>query len=368
MWVSGTSYANNALAVDPTNNQYYQANNAITNDTVQPSLDSTNWSLNNYYCDAYDVDWNNSISSHPIIRPQLMGGPDWGSGGSHPLHTNLNYGGSTYWAHQWNQPQCNTYSSTVPCDYPGAPNPSLQMLTASLPSDAHPTYRQVGATDTWPMFMPTSAVPNWSNATETMPCTASVQTGCTNYTAAGYGEIVAFQVYSSNPTMWRFGHNFATGSVYSFSVQNTMGVISQDGLILGYGSDFMGTRGDSVLSNTATCQCSNGTTAESCGSASQSISGGGYIHAMYQWLKGAAVTVGDKLMNISTNDIYQATAVTGTATSGSAKPSFCTSAVGCTTTETSYPGPGSVTWTLLGQNSCRGDIALMALPTAQPAP
>ena len=41
-----------------------------------PSQDPTNWAMGNYYCDGYFPDWNSIGFAHPIVRPQLLLGPD----------------------------------------------------------------------------------------------------------------------------------------------------------------------------------------------------------------------------------------------------------------------------------------------------
>jgi hypothetical protein len=364
-WVSNFAYTGaNEWAVDPLYLVYYKTNNAVTS-TTPPHSDPTNWTIANYYCDGVFIDWNTEVGfTTPMVRPQLLLGPNFGAGSGHPVDGNNFYGSASYWSHYWTAPQCATTNANPPqtlpyCPYIGSPNPGLRLLLANqLPSDDHPTYRQVGAQDLQPMFAPTSSVPNWGNP-NTPDCSGSTQTGCSNYIQAGYGELIAWTTDGLH-TLYRFGHNFGLGTTPSFSVQNTVGVISQDGLMLGWGSDFQNTRGDAV-SGSATCACSNSSGATvSCGpSSGQTIAGGGPLHAQYQWLKSSAVTVGDYLMVLSTGNIYQAQ---NSGTSGTAVPTWCTSAVGCTN------GDGTVTWALVGQNSCRGDLAIMKTQSAAPTP
>jgi hypothetical protein len=296
------------------------------------------------------------------VRPQLLLGPDFGAAGGHPISANNQYGGGTYFSHYWWNPNCPNI--TGPCTYVGQPNPGFALLPIPIVQDDHPSYRNVGPQDTQPAFAPAAAVPTNGNASEPL-CYGTVQTGCSNYTEVGYQELVSYST-DGNQITARYGHNFVTGVNIGFSTQNGIGVVSQDGLMLGWSSDFQNSRGDTIT-GAPTCATNN------------TLAGGGPITAQYQWNAKSLVTVGDTLFRVGDNYIWKATSCTGSCTSGAALPSsnFCTS--GCTVgtgfpsytgastfTETSSPGPGTVTWTLIGQNSCRGDIAIMAVQSAQP--
>jgi len=52
---------------------------------------------------------------------------------------------------------------------------------------------------------------------------------------------------------YRFGHDWNTGSVQNFAVQNAIGVVSPLGDLVAFGSDMMGTRGSNLAANTE-CQ------------------------------------------------------------------------------------------------------------------
>jgi hypothetical protein len=364
-WVSGGVYAaKNRWVVDTSAtgfHQFYYSLGAVTS-TVPPSQDPTNWAMGNYYCDGYFPDWNSIGFAHPIVRPQLLLGPDFGAAGGHPISANNQYGGGTYFSHYWWNPNCPNI--TGPCTYVGQPNPGFALLPIPIVQDDHPSYRNVGPQDTQPAFAPAAAVPTNGNASEPL-CYGTVQTGCSNYTEVGYQELVSYST-DGNQITARYGHNFVTGVNIGFSTQNGIGVVSQDGLMLGWSSDFQNSRGDTIT-GAPTCATNN------------TLAGGGPITAQYQWNAKSLVTVGDTLFRVGDNYIWKATSCTGSCTSGAALPSsnFCTS--GCTVgtgfpsytgastfTETSSPGPGTVTWTLIGQNSCRGDIAIMAVQSAQP--
>jgi hypothetical protein len=221
----------------------------------------------------------------------------------------------------------------------------------SLPSDGHPSYRNDGTQDLQPIFDPTTGVPS-QGGVGLVPVCGGGAGSVSGYCAAGYDEIIAFST-DGLQTLYRFGHNYNTGSNPAFGVQNAVGVVSQDGKMLAWTGDFMDTRGD------------HGTGSVSCANP---------LRASYQPSAGGCVALNDFVMSVTGNangSIYKITA-TGSATQGScaagqvveaAVPAWSAcQGLGSTCTD------GSVVFTNQGPNSCRGDIAVMAVTSAQPAP
>src|SRR5208282_1962672 len=71
----------------------------------------------------------------------------------------------------------------------------------------------------------------------------------TGYTAACYPEICGVSSDGLH-TLYRFGHDYNTGSSTAFGVQNNIGVISYLGDLVAFGTDMMGTRGSNAAANT----------------------------------------------------------------------------------------------------------------------
>jgi hypothetical protein len=183
-------------------------------------------------------------------------------------------------------------------------------------------------------------------------------TGVGGYSAGCYNEECAFTT-DGLQLLYRFAHNFNTGSSPWFAVQNAIGVISKDGKMLAYTSDFMNTRGD------------HGTGSATCASP---------LRAQYQPASSQAVTYLDSMIPLSNNTIYQAVGCpnnggTTTCTEKSdslpnwgtacgALNDYCTS----DKTITGTPLDGTVIWQNKGQNSCRSEIGLMDVTSAHAAP
>lgn len=190
-----------------------------------------------------------------------------------------------------------------------------------------------------------------------------------------YMEITAFTL-GGNPTLYRFAHNHCTGSNATFSVGQCIGVVSQDGLMAMWGSDFDNTRGDAISGST-TCAHPQ--------------------RAQYLNVKSGAVTYLDNTLPSANNanfNIYQAVGfytgtfpsgsyvASGTGTEGTALPNWgsATLGAGCPTTgqyctadhgnnpATSQSLDGNVLWLNLGPNTCRSDIGLIDLTSAHAAP
>jgi hypothetical protein len=212
------------------------------------------------------------------------------------------------------------------------------MLPTNIPGDRHASGRNEDQTDTLPFGFFDTDVP-------TSPLRYNVFVP--GASTAGYAEVVGIKPRASESdpqTMYRFIHNYNTGSSSEFSIQNAIGVISQDGQFAAVGTDMMGRRGS--LAGSSTC---NG------------------LRADIQQTKNQPVTAGQNgypLGNNSGNSIFVAL---DTGNEGSTLPNWQATCpnVGNICTE---PGGDHVRWQNLGANDCRGDIVLIDLLSAHPVP
>jgi hypothetical protein len=356
LWVSGANYASGVYAASLADHNFYKLTTgayASTPDTTDPSADPANWIFAGSYCYTYIIDWYSNL-----VRPILEIGPNFGADGHSAQGYSFDYRGGVYWSHYFYQPNCQ--NNTGGCPYVGAPNPGVRVLTVSLPSDGHPTSRNVGTGDLQPIIDPTTSVPSWGGVGMTMVHGGG--TGVGGYSGAGYDEEIAF-LPDGSQLLYRFGHNFNTGSNPGFGIQNAIGVISKDGKMLAYTSDFMNSRGD------------HGTGSATCVSP---------LRGQYAPAGSAPVTYLDYMLPVTNNgpqNIYQAVGFwngssyvfSGSGAEGSIPNwnSGCPS-VGsyCTTDGTTATAPldGTVLWKNVGPNSCRGEIGLMDVTSAHPAP
>jgi hypothetical protein len=357
LWVSGSTYASGVYAVSPINHAFYKLTTgayATTPDTIDPSSDPTNWKYSSTYCYQILVDWYTNVA-----RPIQELGPNFGGSGHQADGYGLDFRGGKYWTHYLSQPNCP--NSTGLCAYVGAPNPGVPLLSKSLPDDGHPTSRNIGPGDLQPIFDATLSVPAWGGVG--MPMLNGGGTGVGGYSAGCYNEECAFTT-DGLQLLYRFAHNFNTGSSPWFAVQNAIGVISKDGKMLAYTSDFMNTRGD------------HGTGSATCVSP---------LRGQYAPEANQPVTYLDSMLSVGNNgpqNIYQAVGFwngstyifSGSGTEGSGIPNWNSGCpnVGsyCTTDGTTATAPldGNVLWKNLGPNSCRGDIGLMDVTSAHAAP
>lgn len=371
-WSSANSYASGDYVWSPTDHNYYTTKTAISPGGADP-ISNSNWTLEAGYCYAYVADWYSNLT-----QPTLELGPDFGADGHAASTYGLDLRGGAYFQHYFNQlncpenvvsPYCNgTYVqlngyTNVNNNYVGAPNPGIRSLTVSLPTDGHPSSRNDPGTGAlYPVFIPTGSVPTFGGAT--LPPQCGGGSGESAYCAAGYGEILAFMPDGSQ-LVYRFGHNWSTGSNPGFGVQNSIGVISHDGKMLAYTSDFMNTRGDKT--GAATCVSP--------------------LRGQYAPSPNQPVTYLDSMLPVTHNsggDIYQAAGFWNSSTStytysgsGAEGPSIPNWDSGCpnvgnycTTDGTTAAAPldGNVLWKNLGPNSCRADIGLMDVTSALAAP
>ncbi len=364
IWISGSNFASGTYATSPADRNYYKLTTTAyvsSPSTIDPASDSANWSVAATYCYNYVVDWYTNI-----VRPILEIGPNYGGDTHSAEGYGLDYRGGSYFSHYYYQPNCQT--ATGGCPYVGSPNPGIRSLSAALPSDGHPSSRNAGTGDLQPIFDPTVAVPSWGGVG--MPMVNGGGTGVGGYSAAGYDEEIAYPPDGSQ-LLYRFGHNYNTGSSPWFGVQNALGVISKDGKMLAVTSDFMGSRGDQITGS-ATCVSP--------------------LRAQYQTGTLQLITYLDSVLPINHNaslDIFQAVGfysgtfpggsyvLSGTGTEGATLPNWdtsCSTAGSYCTTDgtnnpaTGHPLDGNVLWKNLSPNSCRGDIALMDVTSAHPAP
>jgi hypothetical protein len=302
------------------NRLYYSARTSVpAGSQYAPSgTTATNayWSNTESYCATYFFD-----TTTTLVAPLT----DWVNGTGHTSSGYLH----RYYGHLL---QSMYYGVTCPnCPViNGQLNPGTNMLLTGLPSDNHGTYRNSGTSDLTPIFTATTDVPAWP----------------TRYVAACYDELCAFDSSGSGLT-YRFGHTYNTGSSPFFAVQNNIGVNSPLGDLIAFGTDMMGTRGSSVDANAA---CNN-------------------LRGQYLPTPSNTVTYLDYAFPVTGNghgDVFQATGcgtnrAGSTCTEGANLPNWDSQ---CTTTCTD----GGVTWTNVGQNSCRGDLVILDALGAHAAP
>ena len=365
-WVSGLTYAQNKYTASLADHNIYKLTTtayASAPSTIDPASDAANWSFAGYICYAFVVDWNSNM-----VRPILDFGPDFGGDGHAAQSNGFEYMGGAYWSHYYNAPNCPTTVS-VYCNgtvwptnnYVGAPNPGTRVMSVTLPSDGHPTSRNAGPGDLQPIFDATTSQPAWGGVG--LPTLCGGGTNASAYCAAGYNEEIAFPPDGSQ-ILLRFGHNYNTGSNLIFGVRWATGVISRDGKMMSYSSDFMNSRGDRL------------TGASTCVSPSR---------AQYPPRGNQTVSYLDNMQPEGNNngiDIYQAQGfwngssyvLSGTGTQGANILNWNTSCPNpgdyCTVdkSNTTAPLDGNVLWKNVGPNSCRGDIALMDVTSAHAAP
>jgi len=220
-----------------------------------------------------------------------------------------------------------------PTDQNGtAPQPGTRVLsnTSAITTDQHGTYRNAGTGDAAPVFL----VPGDSPAIG--------RTGA-GQRAAYYQEVVAGRVTADGSApLYRFAHNYNTGSNQNFGVKENISIVSQTGRFIAVSTDLMGTRG-SMASPGATC-------------------GAGNIRGDYAWSPSTAFSKGDRIYPDTSNaedNILEATQAGTTAGSSPNWHAACP-AVGMTCKD------GTVIWTNIGPNACRGDIVIVDLISAHP--
>lgn len=306
-WNSATAYAIKDQVFF--GHKWYKA--LLANTNSEPDLNPTNWVPSDQYC--YTYVWQVAST---VINPCMEMGSPLGAGGCSG-HSEKGYAifykGTKLQSHYFSLPSIN-----------GQANPGVNMLPTDIPGDRHGSGRNENATDTLPFLFANTEVP----------------TSQTDYVGAGYAEDIAIKPDGSE-TMWRFMHNFNTGSSAEFSIQNAIGVISQDGKFAAIGTDMMGTRGSRTTGGAA---CNN-------------------LRGDYGPTKNRSVLLGDKVYPVTNNanaSIFQAQ---GNGTEGSTLPNWNT----CSNVN-DLCVDGTVTWKNVGINDCRGDIVIIDLLSAHPLP
>lgn len=395
-------------------------------DTIDPSSDPTNWAFAGFYCYNYVIDWYSNLV-RPILEigPNFGGdghsahgyGLDYRGGvfWSHYFYQPncQNSAGACSYAGAPN-PGVKTLAVSLPSDgHPTSRNAGTGDLQPIFdPTTSVPAWGGVGLATLCgggtnasgycaagyneeiafnPNGLSRSSIVSISgNGTTATAVTSSTLsavvgeplliTGTVNYNAV-YSLLTVnntTNAYSFSATatatenagtatiqaFYRAGHNFNTGSNPGFGVQNAVGVISQDGKMLAYTSDFMNTRGD------------RGTGSATCVSP---------LRGQYPPEVNQPVTYLDYMLSVGNNgpqNIYQAVGFwngstyiySGSGAEGSTIPSWTSGCpnVGnyCTLDGTTATAPldGTVLWKNVGPNSCRGDIGLMDVTSAHAAP
>jgi len=308
VWSSTISYAAHDVVVYGNPAFYYTAGVSIASGQAAPPSNS-NW----VQTEAYPLDYYFDITT-----TNLAPCTDYLHCNGHQAqgYTEKAYG-ARYVSALYSNPVIN-----------GAFNPGTAMLPSALPCDFHGSWRQAGTQDLTPIGIINTCVPAWPTA----------------YTAAGYGEIEAVKSDGSGLT-YRLAHDFNTSSSAYFQVQNNIGVMSYLGDLIAFGTDMMGTRGDSSASSTICTNKSRG---------------------MYKPVSGMALSIGDTVYPVSGNAgnyIYQATVAgttSGATPSGGWSQTYPTGGI--------TQSWGGATIQNIGSNTCRGDVVIVDTLSAHPAP
>jgi hypothetical protein len=200
-------------------------------------------------------------------------------------------------------------------------------------------------------------------------------------------------------TVYEFAHEYNTGSESDFSVQNNIGVVSQDGQFAAIGTDMMGTRGSKNYQGTWSVSTTysqfdvvkdpNPPNNYYWYSATSSSAGASLTDAAHWTLRGAsqcnqlragskatadtAFNIGDRVMPTNNNGNFHIYTAVGTGTGGTGTPAGITghlvpnwdSTCGSTYIGQNCPSlDGTVQWFNEGANDCRGDIMLVDLLSA----
>ena len=364
-WSAVTAYSTFDLVYYST--VWYQSKTNHTSSTT-PNLDTTNWKVDDAYC--YGYIWQKNSTT---VRPCLELGTGRNTCDSHrEVGYDSFYAGGKYSSHYWSQPMTAA----------GTANPGVNTVPNTLPGDRHTSYQNVVAGDKQPFLMFQTDVP----------------TAAANYTAAGYGEVIAMST-DGNETMYRMIHNYGTGSSPIFDVQNSIGDVSQDGTLAALTTDMMGTRGstspdwasgytyvlgDSIFPtsgnpsniefqattvvgpagvveptwSTCTSTCTDGgvtwtNTTKSCNN----------LRAFFSPATLTHFNAGDTIIPLNAGgDIFQAQT---TGTTGATLPNWLTS---CPNYGDICSGDGSENWKNIEINTCRGDLVILDLLSAHAAP
>lgn len=328
-----------------------------------PDTDAAHWAYDSGLCYEYFNEWATGL-----IQPCNDLGPQYGCDSHQVTGFHFVYKGGRYFNHFYRHPNCQTVGSCpfgASTSYIGGPNPGYTP-GFNLCSDVHPTYRNVGLKDVQPYLMPTSAQPSWPlfiGTTEVaMPCaTYNWEVGYQNL--AEVALVTPPGTSPGTPLVYRFGPNYNTGISTKFSIQSAIGDVSQDGAFLAFGSDFGNTRGDGTNVD-ATCEHQ--------------------LRAQYQPAVGNSLTVGDDFFVLTENAVYTVVSCGGVTTPGTSctysgpVPDYSThnttgSASFCSPTSVSGnplnpPCPGGAELEFVGQNSCKGDVAIIDLSSAHVTP
>jgi hypothetical protein len=397
-----------------------------TPDTTDPSSDLTNWVFAGFYCYNYIIDWYSNLV-RPILEIGPKFGGDGHSAPGYGLDYRGGVYWSHY-VYQPNCQNSAGACSYVGAPSPGIKALALSLPNDGHPTsrnagsgDLQPIFDPTTAVPAWggvglaavcgggtnasgycaagyneeiafnPNGLSRSSIISISgNGTTATLVTSSVLsavvgeplliTDTVNYNAVysllSVNNTTNTYTFSTTATVtetagaatiqafYRFGHNFNTGSNPGFGIQNAVGVISRDGKMLAYTSDFMNTRGD------------HGTGSATCISP---------LRGQYAPAVSEPVTYLDYMLPVTSNgpqNIYQAVGFwngstyisSGSGAEGSSIPNWnsgCPTAGNyCTADGTTATAPldGNVLWKNLGPNSCRGDIGLMDVTSAHAAP
>jgi len=244
--------------------QFYYSLGAVTS-TVPPSQDPTNWAMGNYYCDGYFPDWNSIGFAHPIVRPQLLLGPTLALPAGIRFQRTISMAAERIFLITGGIRIAQTSRGRAPTS---DTEPGFRFA-----ADPHCARRSSKLSQRGAARHATGIRAGCRRADERQRIGAIVLRDGANRMQqlhrswlSGIGELF---------DRWQPDHRAVRAQLrdrvnIGFSTQNGIGVVSQDGLMLGWSSDFQNSRGDTIT-GAPTCATNN------------TLAGGGPITAQYQW-------------------------------------------------------------------------------------
>jgi hypothetical protein len=232
--------------------------------------------------------------------------------------------------------QHNPYNPTNSTGVTALPGKKMIADQSVFSTDQHGTYQNSGSLDLSPVFLAPGDVPSTG------------RTG-SGYTATYYNEVVSGSITTNGDgPIYRFAHNYNTGSNANFGVQNNISVVSQTGRFMAVTTDVMGTRG-STTTGGATCN---------------------KLRADIAPVANQAVTTGQRAYPVTQNANNSIFEAQGNGNQGATLPNWGAAVLsgGCPNVNDICTESTGLQWKNLGINDCRGDILVIDLLSARPKP